>query len=222
RGSDCYAVNFRGHWLSDGHAELGKAITEDYVMDVEECLDEIGRPVFLIGHSMGGIVSQKVAEQNKSIMKLILLDSAPCKAITEEFFQPDPKVSEIIKDLFQPLPDNTFLMARDMEKVIKVLFEKNKVSPETISQSMMYFGRESAHVLMNHARLSIEPDNVICPVYVMGRTGYGAGEKKDLWHTLADYYNAEGRHISDNISHMMFMEEDWKENAGIIGKWCWQ
>ncbi len=222
RGSVCYAVNFRGHWLSEGHAELGNAATEDYVADVEECIQEIGPEVFLIGHSMGGVVSQKVAEQNSNITKLVLLDSAPCRAITENFFQPDPKINDIIKDLFQPLPDKTVIMAKDMEGTKKILFEKEKVSSETLTRTMMYVGRESADVLMNHARVDVDPDKVTCPVYVMGRTGFGTEEKKDLWNTIAEYYNAEKRLISNDISHMMIMEEDWEVHARTIESWCFE
>jgi len=87
RGTLCYAVNFRGHWLSDGHASLGEAITEDYVWDTEECLRAISAEVILVGHSMGGIVCQKVAENNR-VKSLVLLDSAPCKVKTEAYFQP--------------------------------------------------------------------------------------------------------------------------------------
>ncbi len=220
KGSSCYAVNFRGHWLSDGHAELGNAATEDYVADVEECIKEIGHEVILIGHSMGGIVSQKVTEQNSNIKKLVLLDSAPCRIITEKYFQPDPKISDIIKDLFQPLPDKTIIMAKDIEGIKRILFEKGKVPPEALTRTMMYVGRESADVLMNHARIDVDPDKVTCPVYVMGRTGLGTEEKKDLWNTIADYYNAEKRFISDDISHMMIMEEDWEKHAGTIEEWC--
>ena len=62
QGIACYAVNYRGHFLSSGHAQLGQATVADYVADVKTALAAIGREAILVGHSMGGIVSQKVAE----------------------------------------------------------------------------------------------------------------------------------------------------------------
>ena len=218
RGTLCYAVNFRGHWLSEGHAELGKVVTEDYVKDVEDCLQMIGSEVILIGHSMGGIVSQKVAENNQ-LKKLILLDSAPCKEITETCFKANPEVSQVLKDLFKPQSDGTVIMERDKEKIKKIVFEKNKVSEEILTQTVAYLGRESAHVLKNHAFLTVDPKKIGCPVYVIGRKGMGNDKNPDLWHALADYYNVTDRFVSGDISHNMFMENDWEEHAVRIEKW---
>jgi pimeloyl-ACP methyl ester carboxylesterase len=218
RDISCYAVNFRGHWISEGHAELGKAVTENYVKDVEDCLQVIGSEVILVGHSMGGIVSQKVAEYNR-IEKLILLDSAPCKEITETCFQANPEVSQVLKDLFKSQLDGTVIMEKDKEKIKKIVFEKNKVSEETLAQTVAYLGKESAHVLKNHAFLTVDPKKIGCPVYVMGRKGMGNNNNPDLWHALADYYNAADRFISGDISHNMFMENDWEEHALRLEKW---
>ena len=219
RGTSCYAINFRGHWLSYGHAELGKAVTEDYVKDVEECLQAIGpEDVILVGHSMGGIVSQRVAENN-NIRSLILLDSAPCKEITETCFKVNPEVNKVLKDLFKNQPDGTVMMEKDKEKIKRIVFEKNKVSQETLSQTVTFMGRESAHVLKNHAFLSVDPKKITCSVYLIGRKGLGNHENPDLWHALADYYKATDRFISGNISHNMFMENDWEEHAVLIEKW---
>jgi pimeloyl-ACP methyl ester carboxylesterase len=219
RGFPCYALNFRGHWLSNGHAKLGKAVTEHYVEDAEECLKTIGTKVILVGHSMGGIVCQKVAEKN-SLKSLILLDSAPCKEVTENFLQTKPEVNQVLKDLFKLQPDGTVMMKQDREKIKIILFEKDKVSDETLTQTTAYLGRESAHVLKNHAFLSADPQKIDCHVYVMGRTGLGNNKNPDLWHALADYHNAADRYISDDISHAMFMEDDWQEHARLIEKWC--
>ena len=219
RGTSCYALNFRGHWLSKGHAELGNAVTEHYVADVEDCLQAIGVEVILVGHSMGGIVSQKVAEQNR-IKSLILLDSAPCREITETYFQSNPKINQMLQDLFKHQPDGTVVMGREEEKIKKILFEKDKVSEEILAQTIAYLGSESAHVIKTHPFLSVDPKKINCPVYVMGRTVFGNEKNPNLWHALADYYNADDRCISGDISHCMIMENDWQEHAGLVEKWC--
>ena len=219
RGVSCYALNFRGHWLSSGHAELGKAVVEDYVRDVGECLAAIGAETVLVGHSMGGVVCQKVAESNP-VKKLILLDSAPCKAVTEQYLQLDPERAELVKNLFMHQPDRTVVMVPDKGKIKKVLFEQNKVSEEVLVQAVTFLGRESAAVLERHPFLSVDPQKVNCPVYVLGRTGLGNKKNPNLWDALAEYYKAADRSIRADISHNMMLEDDWQEHARLIEQWC--
>jgi len=62
RGFSCYALSFRGHGESRGRDQLMFASVEDYVEDVFEAVNRIGRAPVLIGHSMGGFVAQKYLE----------------------------------------------------------------------------------------------------------------------------------------------------------------
>jgi pimeloyl-ACP methyl ester carboxylesterase len=219
RGSTCYALNFRGHFLSSGHDRLGNAVVEDYVTDVKTCLTAIGKEVILIGHSMGGVVSQKVAEGVR-LHKLILLDSAPCRQITETFLELDPERLAITRSAFLPLPDGTSVMERSLDTVRNLLFEKNKVSDEALMQTFAFLGRESTLVLQKHGFQPVNPAEIACPVYVLGRTGLGNSRNPNLWDALADYLHAAGRSIRNDISHNMMCEQDWQEHARLIEKWC--
>jgi len=219
RGITCYGLNFRGHFLSSGHGRLGQAAVEDYVTDVKTCLAAIGREAILIGHSMGGIVSQKVAEDSR-IKKLILLDSAPCRQITETVLELDAERLELTRHAFLPLPDGTSIMERNPDIIKKLLFEKNKVSDEALMQTFAFLGRESTLVLQKHGFLPVNPDKIACPVYVLGRTGLGNSRTPNLWDALADYLNAVERSIRDDISHNMMCELDWQEHARLIEQWC--
>ena len=219
RGRSCYAVNFRGHWLSKGHASLGAATTEDYVADVEASLEVIEDKPIVVGHSMGGLVSQKVAEQNQ-IAALILLDSGPCKQVTETHFRPNPQTLSLLQDMFKPAEDGTVSLAPNLQGIKEIFYEKDKVDDETLAQTAAYLGRESAAVVSRHAFTPVDPAQVQCPVFVLGRTGLGSEEQPDLWHALADYFKAQDRFISDEISHNMFMETDWERHAQRIGQWC--
>ena len=219
KGVSCYAINLRGHWLSSGHADLGNAVVEDYVQDVHECLAAIGGEVILIGHSMGGVVSQKAAE-GTPLKKLILLDSAPCRAITDGYLELDQERKVVTETTCIPQNDGTLLWAKDRDKTRVLLFEKNKVSAEVLTQTVDCLGRESARVLQHHARLAVDPKKITCPVYVLGRTGLGNKKNPNLWDALADYYHAADRSIRGDISHNMMLENDWQEHAARIEQWC--
>lgn len=219
RGTTCYALNFRGHFLSSGHDQLGKASVEDYVVDVKTCLTALGSEVILIGHSMGGVVSQKVSE-GVGVQKLILLDSAPCRQITETFLEIDPARLEMTRNVFLPLPDGTSVMERNLDTVKALLFEKNKVSDEALMQTFTFLGRESTLVMQKHGFMPVNSGEIKCPVYVLGRTGLGNSRNPNLWDAIADYLNAQDRSIRNDISHNMMCELDWQEHAQLIEKWC--
>lgn len=75
-GYECHAVSLRGHGASEGGAILQHASLADYVEDVAGVADGIGRPLVLIGHSMGGAVVQRCTGRCDAI-GLALLASVP-------------------------------------------------------------------------------------------------------------------------------------------------
>lgn len=62
QGFACYALSFRGHGASQGRESLMSSSIQDYVEDLFEAVNRIGRPPVLVGHSMGGFVAQKYVE----------------------------------------------------------------------------------------------------------------------------------------------------------------
>lgn len=219
RGIVCYGLNYRGHFLSSGHDRLGRAVVADYVADVKTALAAVGREAILVGHSMGGIVSQKVAESMR-LDKLVLLDSAPCKEITETALEVPAERLESTRTGFLHLPDGTSMMERSPETVRAMLFEKNKVSDDALWQTFALLGRESTQVLQKHSLVPVNPKKIDCPVFVLGRTGFGKSSNPDLWGALADYLGAADRSIRGDISHNMMCEQDWREHARLLNRWC--
>jgi len=219
QGFSCYGLNLRGHFLSSGHAELGMATTIDYVADVATCCAAIPGPVILVGHSMGGIVCQKAAEQSR-VHKLILLDSAPCRHVTEHYLSIDPRRMKTSRKAFQMLPDGTVCMDRNPDIVRELFFEKNKVSDEALMQTVSLLGRESAKSAADHGFLDVDPSLLSCPVYVLGRTGLGNSANPDMYGALADYLKAKERCLRDDISHNMMCEQDWQDHAALVERWC--
>jgi pimeloyl-ACP methyl ester carboxylesterase len=83
RGWTCYALNLRGHHLSKPVADWGEVGVTSYLEDVDKVVKWIGKDLILIGHSMGGVLSQKYAE-TRAPEKLILLHTAPPKSVVEK------------------------------------------------------------------------------------------------------------------------------------------
>jgi len=73
-----YALDFRGHGRSE-HTP-GKYSLRSFTSDVATFAElKIGKPMMLVGHSMGGIVSLMVAANHPNLVKALVLGDAPPK-----------------------------------------------------------------------------------------------------------------------------------------------
>ncbi|NKF31070.1 alpha/beta hydrolase, partial [Pseudomonas sp. BGM005] len=82
-GWDSSCINLRGHYKSRS-VDFTQVEFEDYLEDIREAIaevvDESGSPPVVIGFSMGGILSQKLAE-SVQIAGLVLIDSSICRQV---------------------------------------------------------------------------------------------------------------------------------------------
>ena len=76
RGYEAHALSLRGHGASEGHELLKFWRLWDYVADVEQVASALPRPPVLIGHSMSGMVVQKVLHRRPGPAAVLL---APCR-----------------------------------------------------------------------------------------------------------------------------------------------
>ena len=79
RGYPAYAVNLRGRPGSRAVRDLGAVTMADFVRDALEVTRALGRPI-IIGHSMGGLIAQRLAEEGVSDT-VVLLAPAPPRGI---------------------------------------------------------------------------------------------------------------------------------------------
>jgi pimeloyl-ACP methyl ester carboxylesterase len=63
QGYRCNALSLRGHGNSEGVERLTHTGFADYLDDVVQTVQELGKPPILVGHSLGGMLAQKYAEQ---------------------------------------------------------------------------------------------------------------------------------------------------------------
>jgi alpha-beta hydrolase superfamily lysophospholipase len=75
-GYTVHALSLRGHGGSEGRERLRWATVADYMSDVNQIIEQIGQMPILVGHSMGGVIVQKVLESHQA-PAAILLASAP-------------------------------------------------------------------------------------------------------------------------------------------------
>jgi pimeloyl-ACP methyl ester carboxylesterase len=76
-GWDVIAPSLRGHAGSMGREKLDHFGIDDYVKDILLMIADMPEPPVLIGHSMGGLVAQRVAKQAKLAGMVLLASVAP-------------------------------------------------------------------------------------------------------------------------------------------------
>jgi non-heme chloroperoxidase len=79
RGYPSYALSLRGRPGSRPVSDLGRVSLEEFVSDALEVARSIGRPI-VVGHSMGGLIAQRLAEEGVTDTT-VLLASAPPRGI---------------------------------------------------------------------------------------------------------------------------------------------
>ncbi len=63
RGFSSHALSLRGHGDSGGQHELGRTTVRDYEHDVLQAIAGLPQPPVLVGHSLGGMVVQRVLQR---------------------------------------------------------------------------------------------------------------------------------------------------------------
>lgn len=216
RGWDTYAINYRGHYLSDPFDNLGDCHFMDYVDDVAAVVGYLKQDPYLFGHSLGGIVAQKYAER-KNPAKLFLVDSGTCKALTMKL-----NAGAVIRGMSEK---GVFVergglvsMTSDPEKLKGFLFAEGLIADEVLEEYIQKHGWESRQAAMESAQTPVDPATVRCPVYVIGKkSGFSSGEPTNQW--LAEYYHARDIQVFEPMGHCFMKEKNWEVYARIIEAW---
>jgi non-heme chloroperoxidase len=74
-GYESHAINLRGHHGSRPVRDIGKVSLREYVEDAVEVARRLANPI-VVGHSMGGLIAQKVAEAGLC-RAVVLIAAAP-------------------------------------------------------------------------------------------------------------------------------------------------
>ena len=76
RGYPGYAVSLRGRAGSRAVRDIGRVSLEEFVTDALDVVRALGRPI-VVGHSMGGLVAQRLAEEGATDTVVLLSSASP-------------------------------------------------------------------------------------------------------------------------------------------------
>jgi pimeloyl-ACP methyl ester carboxylesterase len=209
-GWDAWAVNLRGHWGSRPVPDLGRVSVLDYVQDVRDCLGALG-PSVVIGHSMGGLVAQKIAEEGLA-RAAVFVTSAPPRGIVVLRWAVLSRVWRHAGLIFRSRP---FLPTRENAAALIA----NRLRPELAEQLYPKLVPESGRAARELAlgAISVDARRVRCPTLVVGAEHdviTPASVQRRIAAKYASTYLEAAGH-----AHMLMLEDGWERPFDAILTW---
>ncbi|WP_281616231.1 alpha/beta hydrolase [Flammeovirga sp. SubArs3] len=215
QGYDTYAISLSGHGNQGNKLLLNLYGIDDFTEDVVQLITSLKEKPILIGHSMGGLVAQMVA-QKVSLTSVILLAAVPPYGV----FRP------MLQHMFSAPISLTKFAASTLFPFWK--FFKTE-APEGIYSTLptrevqlhvnKNIQRESlkAMIEMLIRDFNIEPKKVNCPMHHIGFKDDKIIFPEDVIKT-ASFYQQEYK-IFDNMAHAFMFEPDWEIVGKYISDW---
>ena len=211
-GYKATALSLRGHGGSEG--KIRGSTIADYVSDVEQVASQLGTPPALIGHSMGGFLTQKYLERHDA-PAAVLLASNPHFGLWPTLLR---------MAMQRPL---TLLKVMGQLRMYPVV-----ETPEAARWALFSKDMPEEQVLNYHAKLNDEsfrmfidllglnlanPKKIKSPLLILGAE-YDNAISPGQVHATARAFGVQAE-IFPTMAHDMMLEANWKSVAERILGW---
>ena len=212
RGYESHAINLRGHHGSRPVADIGKVSIADYVADAVGLARSLGNPI-VIGHSMGGLIAQKVAEAG-ACRACVLLASAPPRwipVVSWTLLTRQLKYAKALATFGSLMPDRGDADA--------LMFNRTPLSDRTpqFSRLVPESGRAGLELSFGLGAAGVNERRVTAPLYVV----CGSDDRfvvPRVARAIAAKYRAPLR-VYDSFAHHIMTEPGWDKPASDIVTW---
>jgi non-heme chloroperoxidase len=210
RGHPCIAVNLRGRAGSKPGTDVGAASMEEFIDDASRAARALERPV-VIGHSMGGLVAQKLAERGVA-RAMVLMSPAPPRGITVFTFELLRRQWRYLPAILRSRP----VVARESDFTPLVLNHiPRDRQRDVFAQFVPDSGRAGREMLMGSIR--VDERNVKCPVLTIA-------SEDDHFIPLATVRRVARKYgsplyVAEGHGHLLMQEPGWEETAAAIAAW---
>jgi pimeloyl-ACP methyl ester carboxylesterase len=216
QGFPAYALSFRGHGESDGGEAVGQWSVRDFSDDLAWAIQEIGGPVVVVGHSMGGGVAQYYLRHGREMAGLVLMASVPPHGLLRasmSMFNRNPRLWEELqktrhgrlKDLDLDMIERGLLSEPMAPQQRKALLRR--LNEPAIQASIELMG---LHPIAPFPWLAP-------PVMVVG------GERDDFIPAtdvmLTGVYYGATPSIVRGCAHAIMLERNWETAADLVCEW---
>ena len=212
QGWAAHALSLRGHGASEGAARIRSFTLETYCDDVAGAIGRIGAPVVLVGHSMGGVVAERVFHRNRDAAGLVFFAASPLRP-----------ARQVVAKLMGLRPVSLVLgqvlgSPALLRKAMEPSFLPEDMGPAERERHLARLGPESPGALKELFRR--DPMRVgegdTRPVLVVGGTEDWSIPQADH-EALARQYGAPLEMCPG--AHDLMLGADWQASAGAIRDW---
>ena len=223
RGFACHCPAYRHHDPSPSreNAALIKGLSiADYVKDIASFVETLpGRPI-LVGHSLGGIVAQKVASRCMASAVVLLNGS-----VTWGVLPTTDEERELVKMFISAGAFWEETLLPDFETMAR--YGLNKLASDEQQRVFDRLGPESGRVMFelflwmfdNNQTTKIDYDAVDCPVLVVSGTD-DLAVPPTTSRLIAERYGERATfHEASGYGHYLTLEPEWKTIAEFCADW---
>lgn len=221
-GYNACSLDLKGHGGRYPDPALGRYCVEDYVMDVLKALrggmsNLDTKQIVLVGHSMGGLIAQAVA-QEYPVAALVLIMSAPPRGIPYRATKEGPTLSfgELARVAWKMFRGEPYFPPRE---AIRAMFAHRPLPHAEFEDLYKRFTPESLYVIrqLYWSEIPIDPGRINAPRLVIGAekdTVIAPATIREIGEFL------EVRPILfPNLGHFFVKEPGWEEVADYIARW---
>lgn len=210
-----HALSLRGHGASQGRELLRFARLRDYVADVEQVLAGMPVPPVLIGHSLGGMIVQKLLHRH-AVPAAVLMASAPPHGAVGTLFGMAFTNPTLLTEL--TIAQTAGPSATEGQAIVRALFSAD-TPQEVIRRYMPRFGEESLLINLDLLGLDLPPSLPLLetPVLVLGARNDQFIYEGAL-HATASTYRTRAE-IFPDMAHAMMLDHGWEKPAQRIAEW---
>jgi pimeloyl-ACP methyl ester carboxylesterase len=208
-GYPCVAASRRGR-LGVGPVDAAGLSFDDYVDDTLAVIDAAGSRPILVGHSLGGLVAQRVAERGRA-HAIALLASAPPAMLTARAIAL-PRFAPNVPRIMTGRP---FIVGNDACSVLAL----NQVPASERPAIHAHLTHESGKVYrsMMMGTIRVKAAKVQVPVFVGGGTEDRIISTRLLRKT-ARHYGIDPR-VYEGHGHWILKEPGWEQVADDVLAW---
>ena len=209
-GYESHALNLRGHHDSKPVPDVGKIAVAEYIEDALAVARTLDRPI-VFGHSMGGLIAQKVAEAG-ACRALVLIASAPPRWI--------PPVSGLllkrqVRYLRQLFFSRPLLPRREDADVL--MFNRTPVEQRAVDFAKLVPESGRAGLQLSFGVEAVNASRVTAPVLVV--TGLDDNFiVPRIARALAKKYKAPLKEYR-SFAHHIITEPGWDGPCGDVIAW---
>lgn len=211
-GYESHALNLRGHHGSRQVRDIGNVPLRDYVDDAIDAARALGNPI-VIGHSMGGLIAQKVAEAG-ACRAAVLMSAAPPRWI--------PALGPVLaKTMLKPRYLKALLLHRPLlperQDADVLMFNRTPVEERVLFFAKLVPESGRAGFELAFGVSAVHASRVTAPVLVVTGTDDQFVVPR-VARALAKKYGATLREYSGFAHHIM-SEPGWEKPAADVVAW---